>query len=580
MSESILQLSLLLSFVLPLLLASAVCIHTVQPWLTRLSVVAPLPALFTAVAVIATDAPDISINLTWVLNGSQLILDTTGQLFLLFTAFVWLSAAIFCIADTRNIQQRNRFYFCFLLSMAGNIGVILAGELALFYTFFALMSFSAYGVIVSNDDGDAVRAGRVYITLVIIGEVLLFSAFVIGALFSGSSLITQWQTAAPAAVTVPLIILGFGVKVGAIPWHFVLPVTYRVTPTAAAVALGGAMLNAGLLGWIRFLPLGQVSVPDWGTSLVILGLLASFIGALFGMMQNNPKALLGYSSVSQVGLMTVIVGLVLIDHHLWEMFSAILLLYALHHGLAKGALFYAVGTTQAYGQLRYYWQCFALLLPALSIAGAPLTTGALVKTNFKEAIVAAPDFWINWLTYLLPLSSIATSLLLIRFVLLVWPKRTTLSNGTGINAQLVGQAILVVAVACCTWLVADAKGLGNLSLHLKGGNLWASTWPILLAVATAAGVAWVLKQSKRQLPLFPTGDILLPVETVTRFTVRQLSALGMLLGRIYTQVLTRFPAIVIPDAVQNTERLLRTPIYAGILFTLIFIAILLALSTQ
>jgi hydrogenase-4 component B len=578
MNAAMLEWVLLLSIGLPLLLACAVWAGSIQVWVMRLSVIAPLPALYSALVAITNDAPVTTIDLTWFLNGSQLLLDETGQVFLLLTAIVWLCSALLSLTDTAAIQQRPRFYFCFLLAMAGNIGVVLAGELALFYTCFALMSFAAYGLIVTNDDASIVRAGRIYITLVIIGEVLLFTAFVVIAQINGSSSMTQWQTLVPAAVTVPLIILGFGIKVGAIPWHFVLPVTYSAAPTSAAVALGGAMLNAGLLGWLRFLPLGQTSLPDVGTTLIILGLLAAFAGALIGIMQTNPKALLGYSSVSQVGLMTVMVGLTLVDHGQWEMISTVLVIYILHHALAKGALFYAVSMTPAHSRLAYYWQCIALLLPALSIAGAPLTTGALAKVNFKAAINAAPDPWSVWLAFLLPLSSLVTALLLIRFARLVWPKRPSADAAASFNTAVIGQIVLILAMAGCAWLVADAKDLGSLSLPMKSSYLWASTWPLLLAVIVAVLVSRMLKVSRRQLPRIPVGDMLLPLEGTIRYVLKQLLKLSEWVSRSYQQTMSLVPGIVIPDSLQSAERLFREPLTVGVLFTIIFVSILLALK--
>jgi len=578
MNAAMLEWALLLSIGLPLLLAFAVWVGSIQAWVMRLSMIAPLLALSSAFVAITSDASVTTVDLTWLLNGSQLLLDETGQVFLLLTAIVWFSSALLSLTDTAAIQQRPRFYFCFLLAMAGNIGVVLAGELALFYTCFALMSFAAYGLIVTNDDANIARAGRVYMTLVIIGEVLLFSAFVVIAQINGSSSITQWQTLVPAAVTVPLIILGFGIKIGAIPWHFVLPVTYSAAPTSAAVALGGAMLNAGLLGWLRFLPLGQTSLPDAGTTLIVLGLLAAFVGAFIGMTQTNPKALLGYSSVSQVGLMTVMVGLTLVDHGQWETISAVLLIYVLHHALAKGALFYAVSMTAARSRLAYSWQCIALLLPALSIAGAPLTTGALAKVNFKAAIDAVPDPWSVWLAFLLPLSSIVTALLLIRFAGLVWPKRPSAGAGTNFNTALIGQIVLIFAVACCAWLVADAKGLGSVSLPMKGAYFWSSIWPLLLAGAAAVVASRILKISRRQLPRIPAGDVLLVLETTVRYALAVLSKLSIWIGRIYRQAMSQLPTIVIPDSVHSAERTLRTPFIVGVLFTIIFIGILLALK--
>ena len=64
--------------------------------------------------------------------------------------------------------------------MSGNLGLIVAQDVLSFYLFFALMSFSAYGLIVHKRDPEALRAGRVYIYLVVLGEVLLFAGLVLG----------------------------------------------------------------------------------------------------------------------------------------------------------------------------------------------------------------------------------------------------------------------------------------------------------------------------------------------------------------------------------------------------------------
>ena len=576
MSLSVVSWTLPVSAGLPLLLACALCIPGMRGWGTRFLIAAPLPALLTALMVIGSGMPMVTLDLKWILIGSRLILDDTGQVFLLLTAIIWLSAAMFSANDSAVVRHRFRFQLCFLLAMVGNITVILAADLASFYGAFALMSFAAYGLIVTNDDTGTVRAGRIYITLVIIGEVLLFSALVAGAKTTGSPFVAQWQLAAPAAVTVPLIMLAFGIKLGVIPWHFVLPVTYRAAPYSAVIALGGAMLNAGLLGWLRFLPLGQVSLPYWGATLIVLGLAASFMGVLLGILQNNPKALLGYSSVSQVGLMTSVVGLALMDHRQWESLYAVLLIYTLHHALAKGALFYAAGFNRARSQRIYYWQCFALVLPALSIAGAPLTTGALAKSSFKAVIAAVPEPWATWFMVLLPLSSVATSMLLSRFIAMSWPKQGS-SNDVS-NTTLWGQVLLIVSVVAGVWLVADIKELQTLSAAMEISSLLASTWPVFVGVIIVAGADRVLKKFNQSLPLMPPGDIVVPLEAIIRYTLDQLATLTRLIGHAWQQFKFRFPADVATATLQISERTLRSPLSVGILFALIFLGLLLTLG--
>jgi formate hydrogenlyase subunit 3/multisubunit Na+/H+ antiporter MnhD subunit len=531
--------------------------------------------LLASVSAIANDTPLIAVDIEWMLNGSQIILDQTGHVFLLLTAIIWWAAAMFAFSDARTTQYPNRFYFCFFLAMAGNMGVTFAGDIASFYTLFALMSFAAYGLIATGDDAESIRAGRVYMTLVIIGEILLFSAFVVAAPAGGATIL-QWQTLTPVAATVPLLVLGFGVKLGVIPWHFVLPVTYRVAPHSAAVALSGAMLSAGVLGLLRFLPLGQTLLAEWGGTLVVMGLIASFMGVVFGLLQKHPKALLGYSSVSQVGLMTALLGLALISPLQWQTYSAVILIYVLHHALAKSALFYAAGIKTAGGPGLYYWHCFALVLPAISIAGAPMTTGALAKTAFKSSLTTTPETWGAWFAWLLPLSSIATSLLLIRFLYLAWPMR--LQTGKRSYLTLAGQAGLILSVLCGAWFVTDAFVPGLISATMTPKSIWASAWPVLIAVVAYFSVAWFLKTRTLSLPVVPVGDILPALETALRLTLQKLQGLSATIAEWFEQTTVKIAAVTVPNDAQKIETLLRRPLYAGVLFALIFIGLLLSLG--
>ncbi|KPJ94033.1 MAG: hypothetical protein AMJ53_06045, partial [Gammaproteobacteria bacterium SG8_11] len=139
--------ALLLSLVTPLFMAALVLVRDYQSVLIRLLPLAALPGLMAAFS----PPLEQQVIIPWMLMGSRLILDDTARLFLLLTTMLWAAAALYASAYASQIQYRTRFYVSFLLAMAGNIGVTLAGDAASFYTFFALMSFAAYGMIVADD---------------------------------------------------------------------------------------------------------------------------------------------------------------------------------------------------------------------------------------------------------------------------------------------------------------------------------------------------------------------------------------------------------------------------------------------
>ena len=76
--------------------------------------------------------------------------------------------------------------------------------------------------------------------------------------------------------------------------------------------MSGTMIKAALIGWLRFLPLGQEALYDWGNLLFALGAITVLYAIPVGLVQTNPKVVLAYSSVGKMGLMTAILGLALL----------------------------------------------------------------------------------------------------------------------------------------------------------------------------------------------------------------------------------------------------------------------------
>ena len=240
--------------------------------------------------------------------GFTLRLDSPGALLLACAALLWIvvSAALW-----RDHLPDNRFGVCWLLTMTGNIGVFIAGDLVSFYLFYALVSIPAYGLFAFSDDSDSERkrAGAIFMAFTILGEAVLLLAFamlVIGEPFRSTRIVDAMATL-PASpwrdAILGLIIAGFGMKIGMVPFNGWMPLTYSAAPIPAAALLSGAGVKAGVIGLIRFLPLGIPS-EGWGDALVVLGFFSAFYGVAFGLTQQNPKVILAYSSISQMGVIT------------------------------------------------------------------------------------------------------------------------------------------------------------------------------------------------------------------------------------------------------------------------------------
>ena len=512
MSSMLITLLLLSVSVVPLLLAIALMLTSLRRFALLFAPWAALPALFLSLLM----PLGVTIELPWLLLGSHLGFDETARIFLFFTALLWLMAGIYSTGYFSRNSSRSRFLIWFLLAMAGNLGLILAQDMVLFYTFFALMSFSSYGLVVFERTPEALRAGRVYIVLVVVGEVMLFAAFVLAALAVDSIEFEDVRSTVARAELrdwiVGLVLLGFGIKAGVIGLHVWLPLAHPVAPTPASAVLSGAMISAGLLGWLRILPLGEAVLPDWGGVMIVAGMVAIFYAVLVGLLQSNAKTVLAYSSVSTMGIMTIAVGLGLAEPSSWVFILVAILIYALQHGLAKGALFLGVGMVAkpSVSRWQHYLLIVGLLLPALSLAGAPLTSGMIAKHLLNVQLASATSPWGDWIQIMMPWSSVATSLLMVRFLTLVWPRYDVKSGSVSTPGimWLSWIALLVVVVLSPRFIpFSDLKDSWSIKVMIS------ALWPVALGGGLAVIVCWVFKRRRVQHRFsIPSGDILIIVE--------------------------------------------------------------------
>jgi NADH:ubiquinone oxidoreductase subunit 5 (subunit L)/multisubunit Na+/H+ antiporter MnhA subunit len=153
---------------------------------------------------------------------------------------------------------------------------------------------------------------------------------------------------------------------------------------------------------------------------LVLGVLARRSSACSpARTQRDPKTALAYSSISQMGFMNVAVGIGLAAPEAWPFALAACLAYAVHHGLAKGALFLGVGVAAAAGGRTSRRLALAgLAFAALAVAGAPLTSGSVAKGALKAAAARVPE-WPGAMEGLLSLAAVGTTLLMGRFLMLV-----------------------------------------------------------------------------------------------------------------------------------------------------------------
>lgn len=500
---------MLATFALPLLLAALLRPRLLRPWALAAAPWATLPALVVALGL--ESWPPLESD--WLILGARLgTSDALTRGFLLLTTCVWLTSGWYARDYVKSDPERARFWTFFLATFSGNVGLIVAEDVASFYAFYALMTFAAYGLIVHARTEPARRAGRVYLVMALLGEMLLLTAFllIVGAGINLRLAEVPHAVAASSrpALVVALLWVGFGVKAGAFLLHVWLPLAHPVAPTPASAVLSGAMVKAGVLGWLRFLPLGIISLPALGTSCLVAGLIAAFYAAAVGVTQRDPKTILAYSTVSQMGLMTAALGVGLASQDAASVVVAAVLVFATHHAIVKAALFLGVGVAHtATSAWTARLVALGLLGSAASLAGAPLSSGALAKASLKHALALAPS-GAALLTSLLSLAAVGSTLLMVQYLRRALPKGSGEARhpSAGLCAPWV---LLLVLQLAFVWSPPSASE--EMAHLLLPGELWASAWPLATGLGLA-GLVWRVRHRAPRLPEIPAGDLLLLVE--------------------------------------------------------------------
>jgi formate hydrogenlyase subunit 3/multisubunit Na+/H+ antiporter MnhD subunit len=471
---------LALTLGLPLVMALLLAVKGLRPRIVNLLALAPVPGLLLALASgreanWATQLP----------GGWSFALDRPAAVLLAASALLWCAAGAAASRWLKGQADAHRFALWWLLTLWGSLGVFAAADLAGFYVLYAAASLPAYGLIVWQGGPAEQRAGRLSLAAALLGEALLLAAFVLLAAGApGQSLLIADGVAALANspfrdAVMALLILGFGLKIGLVPLHGWMPLTYMSGPLVATAVLSGATSKAAIIGLMQFLPF-EAGLQGWGMALLAAGLFSAFYGVAAGLFQANPRSVLAYSSVSQLGQMAALLGAGLATGT--SSAAALVGFYALYHVLTKGGLFLAIWALAQAGQQRT--QRLVLLtagLAALGFAGLPLTGGALAKLAIKPLTGEVA------VGLLFTAAAIGSTLLMLHFIRLI---RTIAPSPDAALASSRKAWLFIFALAMLLpWMLFDVVTGLPAFYAVSPQALFDLGWPVAAGLLIGSGLA-------------------------------------------------------------------------------------------
>jgi multicomponent Na+:H+ antiporter subunit D len=302
------------------------------------------------------------------------------------------------------------YYAMFGLCLAGLLGITITGDAFNVFVFLEISSLSTYVLIALGRDRRALAASYRYLIMGSIGATFIVIGIGFLYLMTGTLNLADMaerlravESTRPVLVALAFLTVGISLKLALFPLHQWLPNAYTHAPSAVTAFLAATATKVSVYVLIRFwysvfgeslvyvqLPLPQI--------LLLLSLAAMFAASFTAIFQDNLKRLFAYSSVGQIGYITLglsfdsVSGLTASIVHLFN------------HGIAKAAIFLLIGgiavsSAPTFDRLaglakRMPLTCFGIVVAGLSLIGVPGTAGFVSKWTLIVAALEKEQFWL------------------------------------------------------------------------------------------------------------------------------------------------------------------------------------------
>lgn len=408
-----------------------------------------------------------------------------------------------------------RFFSLLLAFMGAMLGIVLSGNLLQLVFFWELTSLFSFLLISYWHHNAAARDGaRMALVITSTGGLCLFAGVLLIGHIVGSYDLEQVLASGNAirshALYVPalvLILLGALTKSAQFPFHFWLPHAMAAPTPVSAYLHSATMVKAGVFLLVRLWP-AMGGTNEWLWLVGSIGLITFFLGAFLAVFQQDLKGLLAYSTISHLGLITLLTGL---DTPFGQIAA---IFHIMNHATFKASLFMAAGIidhetgTRDIRRLSGLWAFMPItatlaMVAAAAMAGVPLLNGFLSKEMFFAETIEVHDNSLvdQALPYIVTLASTFTVAYSLRFIRDVFfgPAPTRLPRVPHeppllmrLPAELLVLACLIVGVApaltVAPILDTAARAVLGSAMPEYSLRLWHGITPeLLMSIVAMAG---------------------------------------------------------------------------------------------
>ena len=344
--------------------------------------------------------------------GAHFRMDALAAAFLTLINIGGLGASLYGIGYGRHEAEPARvlpFYPIFLAAM--NL-VVLADDAYSFLFAWELMSLSSWALVMSRHRApETARAGYLYLIMASAGTFALLLAFgLLGGSAGGDTfalIAAHRLSPGVAAAALVLVLVGAGSKAGLVPLHVWLPLAHPAAPSHVSALMSGVMTKVAVYAFIRIV-FDLMGPPPWwwGVPVLVAGGITAALGILYALMETDLKRVLAYSTIENIGIIFVALGLALAFKADGLAGAAALaltaaLFHAFNHMLFKSVLFFGAGSVivatgeqdiEKLGGLihRMPRSSAAFLVASLAISALPPFNGFASEWLVFQSILVSP----------------------------------------------------------------------------------------------------------------------------------------------------------------------------------------------